>query len=354
MMNASRRCPAYSDATPSSASRVSPADMALEDGDVDPEMRRVERDGRGGGQQGRGARPGQGLAQREQRLAQAGLSLARRGVRPEEPLDLLAIVRLPGVKREVRQKRLRLPGGQVNRRRADAAPGTRRGARSRGLRPAARRAPAHAARCRRGGGRVSSRCPLECIGIGRPAQVRPTRRLLTQRAFTARRAMPSSSPGVTARRAGTDRGARWLRGMSCTRPASCEIRVPRGPPAVGACSGVSPRTRRARARRPWPRGARRRSRCTSTGSGAGSASFSAMSTPPSALQTRAAGGREELLLAALAGHAIRAAHEVLALVAPRGSARRARRRATGPSAGRAPRSSGSWPNRPGSRRRRVR
>jgi hypothetical protein len=36
------------------------------------------------------------------------------------PLDLLAVVGLSGVKREVRQQRLRLPGGQVNRRRADA------------------------------------------------------------------------------------------------------------------------------------------------------------------------------------------------------------------------------------------
>ena len=72
------------------------ADVALEDSDVDPEMRRVERDGRRGGQQGRGARPGQGLAQREQRLAQAGLRLARRGVRPEQPLNLSRSCGCPG------------------------------------------------------------------------------------------------------------------------------------------------------------------------------------------------------------------------------------------------------------------
>ena len=158
MMNASRRCPAYSDATLLQRFSRHAPDMALEDGDVDPELRRVERDGRGGGQEGRGARPGEGLAQCEQRLAQAGLSLTRRGVRPEEPLDLLAIVRLSRVNREVRQQRLRLPGGQVNRRHTDARleAAEKRDHEGFGLRR--RTAPALAARCQRGGDRASSGC----------------------------------------------------------------------------------------------------------------------------------------------------------------------------------------------------
>ena len=156
--NASRRCPAYSDATPSSASRVSAptwrSRMATStlrcEASSATVVAVVSKAGR--------SLPGSVLRSVNsawRRLARAWRDGAS-GQR--SPWIFSRSCGCPGMEREICQQCLRLPGGQANRRRADPR-----------LEPAEERGIARASvggtgtrsRCAlsTGGGQVSSRCP---------------------------------------------------------------------------------------------------------------------------------------------------------------------------------------------------